>query len=54
MFTDGNGVCVLYDLVTSNPTAALFIAEWFQVKEGRTASTRVVSDPIHSNSCFKK
>jgi ketosteroid isomerase-like protein len=45
MFADGNDVCVLYDLVTGSPVETSFISEWFQVKDGKIVSIRVVFDP---------
>jgi len=45
MFMQGEDVCVLYDLVTNSPTGTAFVAEWFQVKDGKIAAIQVVFDP---------
>ncbi len=44
VFTDGDDVCLLYDLVTSNPPATSFTCEWYHVKDGKIATLRVVFD----------
>jgi hypothetical protein len=36
VFVDGDDVCVLYDMVTNTPAGTAFIAEWYQVKTGRS------------------
>ena len=43
-FVDGEDVCVLYEMVTNTPAGTAFIAEWYQVKEGKIAATRAVFD----------
>jgi len=43
-FVDGDDVCVLYEMVTNTPAGTAFIAEWYQVKEGKIAATRAVFD----------
>jgi len=44
VFVDGDDVCVLYDMVTNTPAGTAFIAEWYQVKEGKISSLRAVFD----------
>ncbi len=43
VFSDGNDVCVLYDLKTSGPT--VFMSSWYEVKDGRIISIQTVFDP---------
>ena len=43
VFADGDDVCVLYDLKTSGPT--VFMASWYQVRDGKIASIHTVFDP---------
>jgi limonene-1,2-epoxide hydrolase len=43
IFTDGDDVCLLYDLKT--PQATVFMCSWYQVKDGKIASVRSVFDP---------
>ena len=43
-FADGDDVCVLYEMVTNTPAGTAFIAEWYQVKEGKIAALRAVFD----------
>src|SRR5213076_549108 len=43
-FVDGDDVCVLYDMVTNTPAGTAFIAEWYQVKDGKIAALRAVFD----------
>jgi SnoaL-like domain len=44
VFVDGEDVCVLYDMVTKTPAGTAFIAEWYQVKNGKIAALRAVFD----------
>src|SRR5436190_22232024 len=44
VFVDGNDVCVLYEMVTNTPAGTAFIAEWYQVKDGKIAALRAVFD----------
>jgi|SRR5579872_1105341 len=44
MFTDDDDVCLLYDLITTNPPVTSFTCEWYQVKEGKIASINVTFD----------
>src|SRR5215471_9448171 len=39
-FVDGNHVCVLYDMITNTPAGTAFIAEWYQVSDGKIAALR--------------
>ena len=43
-FVDGEDVCVLYDMVTNTPAGTAFIAEWYQVKNGKIAALHAVFD----------
>ena len=43
-FVDGEDVCVLYDMVTNTPAGTAFIAEWYQVKNGKIANIKVLFD----------
>jgi hypothetical protein len=43
IFVDSEDICVLYDLAVSSVT--LFACGWFQIKEGKVSSLRVVFDP---------
>ena len=44
MFVDGNDLCVLYNMVTNTPSGTAFIAEWYQVKDGKITYVRAVFD----------
>ena len=44
VFVDGDDVCVLYDMVTNTPAGTAFIAEWYQVKDGKIAALHAVFD----------
>src|SRR5437762_6917922 len=44
VFVDGDDVCVLYDMVTNTPAGTAFIAEWYQVKDGKITALRAVFD----------
>lgn len=43
IFTDGNDVCLLYDLKT--PQATVFMCSWYQVHSGKIGSIQTVFDP---------
>ena len=43
-FVDGSDVCVLYDMVTNTPAGTAFIAEWYQVRDGKIGALRAVFD----------
>jgi hypothetical protein len=53
-FSDGNDVCVLYDMVTNTPAGTALIAEWFQVKGEKIAAVRVVFDARPFAAMFAK
>jgi len=42
-FSDGDDVCLLYDLAIAETT--IFVCGWFQVKLGKIRSLRVIFDP---------
>lgn len=44
MFSEGDEVCVLYDLVTTTPAGAAPVAEWFRVRDDRIAAIQVYFD----------
>jgi limonene-1,2-epoxide hydrolase len=45
-FADGEDVCVLYDISFSKPAAVtLFACGWYQVKNGKVNSIKVIFDP---------
>jgi limonene-1,2-epoxide hydrolase len=44
MFADGDDVCILYDMVTNTPAGTAFIAEWYQVQDGKIVALRAVFD----------
>jgi len=44
VFVDGNDVCVLYNMVTNTPAGTAFVAEWYQVKDGKITYVRAVFD----------
>jgi hypothetical protein len=54
MFTDGDDVCVLYDMVTRTPAGTAFIAEWLHVRSGKIASIRTVFDARPFAAMFGK
>jgi ketosteroid isomerase-like protein len=43
VFTDGDDVCVIYDLKTA-PVPSSRTCEWYQVRDGKIASVSVVFD----------
>jgi hypothetical protein len=54
LFSDGDDVCMLYDMVTRTPAGTAFIAEWFHVKGDRIASIRTVFDARPFAAMFGK
>ena len=42
-FVDGDDVCLIYDLKTGGLT--VFMASWYQVRDGRISSINTVFDP---------
>ncbi len=53
-FSDGNDVCLLYDMVTDTPAGTAFIAEWYQVKGNKIAAIQVVFDARPFAAMFAK
>jgi ketosteroid isomerase-like protein len=45
VFSDGNEVCVIYDLV-ADPVGAVHTIEWIEVVDGRIASIRLFYDQL--------
>ncbi len=43
VFSDGDDVCLLYDLKTVGPT--VFMSSWYQVKDGTIVSVQSIFDP---------
>jgi len=43
IFSDGNDVCLWYDLKTTGPT--VFMASWYQVRNGKIVSIQTIFDP---------
>lgn len=43
VFSEGDDVCVFYDLKTTGPT--VFMSSWYQVRDGKIASIQTVFDP---------
>jgi SnoaL-like domain len=43
LFGDGEDICMFYNLTASGVT--LFASGWFQVREGKVSSVRIVFDP---------
>lgn len=43
VFSDGNDVCVLYDLATSRAVVLMF--SWYEVKHGKIISVNTIFDP---------
>jgi ketosteroid isomerase-like protein len=54
VFVDGNDVCVLYNMVTNTPAGTAFIAEWYQVKDGKITYVRAVFDARPFAAMFGK
>jgi ketosteroid isomerase-like protein len=44
IFAEGDDVCLLYDLITTNPPVNSFTCEWYHLQDGKIASIRVVFD----------
>lgn len=47
-FTDGDDVCLIYDLVT--PAVTVFMCSWYHVIDGKIASIQTVFDTQAFNS----
>lgn len=43
IFVEGSDVCLFYDLAVSGAT--VFVCAWYQVREGKISTLRVVFDP---------
>ena len=44
VFGEGEDVCVIYDLITTQPQARVPTAGWYQVRAGRITSVRAFFD----------
>jgi len=44
-FTDGDDVCLLYEITLTKPPATLFASLWAHVDGGKISSIRVLFDP---------
>ncbi len=45
VFTDGNDVCLLYEMTLTTQPASLFVSFWAHVDDGKISSIRLVFDP---------
>lgn len=45
VFTDGDDVCLLYEMTSTTPPAMLFVSMWVHVDGGKISSIRLVFDP---------
>ncbi len=54
VFVDGDDVCLLYDLITTNPPVTSFTCEWYHVNDGKIASIRVTFDARPYAAMFEK
>jgi uncharacterized protein YozE (UPF0346 family) len=45
IFTDGDDVCLLYEVVLSTAPATVFVSLWAHVDGGKISSIRLVFDP---------
>jgi len=55
IFSEGEDVCILYDVITVIPNAPTsFTAEWCHVKDGKINSIVVVFDPRFFESVIKE
>jgi hypothetical protein len=54
VFVDGEDVCLLYDLITTNPPVTSFTCEWYHVVDGKIASIRVTFDARPYAAMFEK
>jgi len=43
IFSEGNDVCLWYDLKTTGPTVSM--ASWYQVRNGKIVSIQTIFDP---------
>lgn len=44
VFSDGDDVCIIYDLVTNMPAGTIPSAGWYQLRDGKIASVRAFFD----------
>jgi ketosteroid isomerase-like protein len=44
VLVDGDDVCIIYDLITSQPPATLPTAGWYHVRDGKITSVRAYFD----------
>jgi hypothetical protein len=54
VFSDGDDVCLLYDMETNTPAGTAFICEWYHVEGDKIGSIRVVFDATPFASMFAK
>jgi len=54
LFADGADACLLYDMETNTPAGTAFISEWYQVRDGKIGSIRVVFDARPFAPMFSK
>jgi hypothetical protein len=54
VFVDGGDVCLVYDLITTNPPVTSFTCEWYHVNDGKIASIRVTFDARPYAAMFEK
>ena len=54
VFSDGDDVCLLYDMVTNTPSGTAFICEWYHVECRKIGSIRVVFDATPFAPVFAK
>ena len=45
IFTDGDDVCLLYEVILTTPPATVFVSFWAYVDGGKISSIRLVFDP---------
>ena len=44
VFTNGQDVCIIYDLVPNKAVASVPIAEWYQVRDGKISAISIIFD----------
>jgi hypothetical protein len=45
IFTDGDDVCLLYEVILTTPPATVFVSFWAHVDDGKISSIRLAFDP---------
>lgn len=45
IFTDGDDVCLLYEITLTTPPATVFVSSWVHVDGGKISLIRLVFDP---------